>query len=808
MGRQAKHRAAGNSNFVLLRRLQTPSRIGLAVAAAVAGAALPHRAPAAEASDSSGGLQEVIVTARKVSENLQDVPISVDVLSKRELQNLAISSFDDYAQKMPSVSYISLGPGAQLFVLRGVSDGSNPNYSNTSATGFFLDDMSLSWAGVQPDLHLYDMESIQVLNGPQGTTFGAGSMSGAILNTTIKPDVNAFSAGIDFNAGQIHGGGQNWTYEGFVNFPLMPGVLGLRMSAFSDSKGGYINNQLTTRTWVNGAVSDNSAWARDNYNRAHLEGGRIALKAVLGDKWSASLTYSYQRQATLGAWDQDPNLPARTVQRFGPESRDFQAKTLDFHVDGDVGIGDLVFASTYWSLPTRQQDEYSQYMENYQGGAQEGLTCSNDPVYGTGPYTGCTAPLQFFEYHTNPERWSNELRLSSKAGGRFHWLGGLYWEKTRDKNSGSTFYIPGLRYDSPAFQYYNYYSGTAPGSSSLPPGVWYAYTTRSDYLQQTEFANISFDITDKLTIEAGAVHFHSDFKYYSPYGGFAYSPATPSLTEGSSHKWNGKYGLTYKFNKDAMVYAIFSQGFRDGGSNSGYPQSCYNNGVPQSYTPDTLNNYELGFKTTNLNGHLVWNGAVYQMDWKQLQTIIYDVNICAPSSFYVNVGDAKIKGAESNIDYKVNDNWSMQAAFSYNDAHLTSSPYPTFQQNIGERLPYVPYFSYSANIRYETSLSGALRGYAQFDVGHKGDMWNDLHVAGSNGFPRMLQPEYSIMNVRFGLNPAGGHWLAELYVTNLADKNAIIYTNTGNYDLRQTVVEPRVYGLRLNYRWGKETNVQ
>ena len=133
MGRQAKHRAAGNSNLVALRRLHYPSRIGLAVAAAVAGAALPHRAPAAEASDSSGGLQEVIVTARKVAENLQDVPISVDVLSRKELQNLAISSFDDYAQKMPSISYISLGPGAQLFVLRGVSDGSNPNYSNTSS---------------------------------------------------------------------------------------------------------------------------------------------------------------------------------------------------------------------------------------------------------------------------------------------------------------------------------------------------------------------------------------------------------------------------------------------------------------------------------------------------------------------------------------------------------------------------------------------------------------------------------------------------------------------------------------------------
>src|SRR5450759_989495 len=98
--------------------------------------------------------------------------------------------------------------------------------------------------------------------------------------------------------------------------------------------------------------------------RDSVEGGRVALKGVLNDQWSATLTYSYQRQSTLGAWDEDPNLAPRTVERFGPESHKFEAKTCDCHVDGDVGIGDLVFASTYWSLPTRQQNEYSQYIEN------------------------------------------------------------------------------------------------------------------------------------------------------------------------------------------------------------------------------------------------------------------------------------------------------------------------------------------------------------------------------------------------------------------------------------------------------------
>src|SRR5581483_1279380 len=240
-----------------------------------------------------------------------------------------------------------------------------------------------------------------------------------------------------------------------------------------------------------------------------------------------------------------------------------------------------------------------------------------------------------------------------------------------------------------------------------------------------------------------------------------------------------------------------------GGANSGYPDSCYANGVPHSYVPDTLNNFEIGWKTTSLGGRLLWNGAVYRMNWKNLQTLIYDIDVCAPRSFNANVGDARIYGVESNVEFRINDNWSLQGSGSYIDSHLVSSSYATFEGNVGERLPYVPYFNYSANVRYEHPLGSRLHGYAQFDIAHKGDMWNDLHVEGSNGFPRMLQPAYSIMNLRFGVNPEGGHWLAELYITNLADKNAIVYTNTGNFDLRETTNEPRVYGLRLNYRFGK-----
>ncbi len=811
MGTRTKVRAA---DHFCKTTLPAGSRIGLAVAAALASVAAPRTpALAATADAAGGGLQEVIVTARKREENLQDVPVSIDVFTHKDLQNLAITQFDDYAAKVPSISFISVGPGTQVFFMRGVSDGSNPNYANSSATGFFLDDSSLSWYGVQPDLHLYDIERIEVLNGPQGTTFGAGSMAGAVRYITNKPDVNRFGAGADFDGGKIQGGQQDQSYEAFLNVPLIEGRLGLRVSAFSAAHGGFVNNALTTRNWVNGTVSTNAQWARNDYNREHQEGGRVALKAVFSDSWSSTFSYDYQRLSALGAWDEDPHMP-RTVQRFGPEDHYFQAKNSDLRLDGDVGIADLVFASTYWSLPTRQLNEYSQYMENFshpdfglQPGFVESLACDTGPHYSapTEPFSGCNVPLQYYEYHTNPERWSDELRLLSKPGGRFHWLAGLYWEKTVDKNSGSTYYNPGLKPQGSLFQYYlAYYGQTA---SSLPPGIWYSYTTRSDYLQTTEFADISFDLTDKLNVEAGVVHFHSSFSYFSPYGQFAYAPTASTLSTGSSHKWNSKFGINYKLTDKVMLYADFSQGFRDGGANSGFPASCYANGVPSSYVPDTLNNYELGWKTTSLAGHLLWNGAAYYMDWKNLQTLLYDIDLCAPSSFNANVGDGRIYGVESNIDYKISDHWSFQASAAYTDAHLVSVPNDAagrlFAPNVGERLPYVPYFNYSANLRYEHALGANLRGYAQFDLAHKGDMWDDLHVAGSNGFPRILQPDYTIMNVRFGLNPEGSHWLAELYVKNLTDKNAIIYTSTGNFDLRQTTNEPRVYGLRVNYRFGK-----
>jgi len=795
------------------------ARLRLAVAAALAGAALPHAPPsfaqaAPAAENTSGALAEVVVTARKVAENLQEVPISIDVFTAKDMKNLGIESMDDYLQKTPSISYISTGPGTQLFVMRGVSDGSNPNYANTASTGFFVDDLSMNDSGAQPDLHLYDIERIEVLNGPQGTTYGAAAMSGAIRYITNKPDPTGFSAGIDTDVGKIQSASTNQSYEAFVNLPLIDGVLAFRGSAFSVSNGGFVNNQLTTRTWVNGAVSNNSPWAGHDYNHENVKGGRLALKAVFNEGWSVLFTYGFQKQHTNGAWDEDPTLPKLTVERFGPEQNLFETNMADLHIEGDVGIGDLVFASAFWNQERRQWNEYSQYEQNYNAGAgnvpptgypgtQEGFTCLNDPYYGGGAFSGCKPATQFYSYWINPKRWSNELRLSSKPGGRFHWLVGGYWQVTNDSNFGENYYMPGLQYKGAAFQYeLNSYGITQP---SLPPGVWYAYIESSHDLETSEFANINFDVTDKLNVEAGAVYFHSYSSYDTPLLSFAYAYNTPSDYSETSHKVDGKAGVNYKVTDHVLAYADWAQGFRQGGSNAGLPSDCYSNGVTQTYTPDTLNNYELGWKTTSLGGRFLWNGALYFMDWKDLQALIYDAAVCPTSSYNINVGNARIYGMESNIDYKVDEHLALQASVDYTDARVTSAATAAYDTYVNERLPFSPYWSWSWNARYQRHLSDALQGYLQFDMADKGDMFNGLNPDDKNtGLPRILQPSYIVMNLRMGVNPGSSEaWSAELYVANLANKNAIIYSNTGNFDLRLTVNEPRVFGVRLSYRWGK-----
>ena len=805
------------------------SKIAIAVAAALCGAAA-GRAPLALAADpaapgdagAAAVLQEVIVTATKRAENLQNIPETIQALSASDIQNLGITHFEDIVRAMPTVSYQSIGPTDQMFYIRGVSDGSSANASNISTTGFFLDDASTSYYGYIPDLHLYDIERIEVLDGPQGTLFGAGAMSGAIRTITNKPDVNRFSAGTDVDYGKIHHGGRDTTWEAFINLPLS-GSTAVRLSGYVAQGGGYINNVLATRNWVNGVVSSNAPWARNDYNTEKQAGGRAAISQQIGDSWKAVLTVNYQQQNTAGSWTQDPQrYGPREVAHFGPEGISDSFTDYDLNVEGDVGIGDLVYASTYWTYPYHFTTEYSEYVQynpfpEYSQNSPallQSLTCQTGPTIqgGTDPYGGCQAPNMYYTYDQWTKQWSNELRLQSKPGGRWRWLAGLYWQKT--SQTWDTYYLmPGLQPDGEAYQsalsYYSYYYT---GTAAPLPHEWYSSLNRNDSLSTAEFADVSFDLTPHWTLEGGLRYFNWDFSSSDQWAGFFYVPKTPSaLTSVSGHKLSGKASISYKPTSEVLLYGTFSQGYRQGGSNAGASSSCYQNGVPHTYDPDTLNNFEVGWKTGLLEGRMRWNGALYYMRWSGYQAPIFDDSIC-PTTFNANFGTARIYGAETNVAYRVIEGLTLQATANYNDSRLISVQ-PDFSGVLtqmivpNETLPFVPYFSYSANVRYEKSLGATLSGFLEYEISHKGDRWSDLRalanpaLGSKAGSARVLEPEYNISDVRFGVEGQDGAWTLEGYVTNLWDTNAIVLVNTGNYDRRETTNEPRVIGLHVSYNF-------
>jgi iron complex outermembrane recepter protein len=785
----------------------------MAIASILSGATMAGSLPA-QAADASDTLEEITVTARKQTENLQSVPQSIDVFTAKDIENLNINQFEDYATRSPSISYISIGPGYQQFFMRGVSDGSNPNVANTSTTGLYLDEQSLSYFGGIPDLHMYDIERIEVLNGPQGSLYGASSMSGAVKIITNKPDASAFAAGVDLDGGQIDGGEQNKIIESYVNIPLIEDIVALRVSGFYDYQGGFINNLLETRDWLNGTVSNNAAWAGNNYNHEDIYGGRAAVSYKIADSWSALLSGNFQTQSTHGAWDQDPErYGERNVARFGPESGERINRLMSLTVQGDVGIGDLIYAGGYWNRANHTVNEYSEYAQyaniqpnitgyqTYAGWVQSFACQTSTPSGMAGvpdSYAGCNVPTMYTDYRDQTERWSQEVRLSSKPGGSTHWTVGFYFEQTKDVYSDFYEY-PGINLNGQPAEniIYSYYNVATP-----LPGEWYSYSNqREDNHQVAGFGEVTQDITNQWSVIFGFRDFKSRDSQSAQWSGYFYNAKLPTPTESVSFsKQTYKAGINFKYSDNTLFYASFAQGFRDGGFNT---SAAGNPLVPATYQPDTLNSYELGWKTMWAEGTFLWNGAAYYMPWKDYQTAVFDLAI-SPVTFNANIGDARIYGMESNIEWKPIHGLTLALAANYNDSEITSDSYsnPEFVVEKGQRLPFVPYLKASASARYEWNIGSDYKGYSEFDVSHTGDEWSDLNTSNLSETSRTLQPEYNISNIRWGFTNSKESWGVEAYITNLDNTRAVIYTNRYNYDGRESTNEPRVFGLRLKYRFG------
>jgi iron complex outermembrane receptor protein len=701
----------------MLRQLPLAS----AISAILAGAPAAHAATEAE----SNVLQEIVVTAQKQAENLQDVPISIAVFDNKKLEELHVVSLDDYVKYSPSIAYSRAEgqggngqPGTSHIYMRGVVSGANENHSGSQpSVGTYLDEQPVTTIDGSLDVHLYDIQRIEVLEGPQGTLYGASSEAGTVRIITNKPDPSQFSAGYDVEGNRVNHGGTGWKAEGFVNIPL-GSIAAIRLVGWDVHDAGYIDNVAGTNanaciqngvrtfpSWAGqpagtftstagssanvapcptvapvgaGAIS-NAAYVNNNYNTVETKGGRAALKVDINDNWTVTPTVMGQTVSTSGFFGYDPAVGDLQVTHFGPERSDDTFVQSALTVEGKIGNFDLTYAGAFLKRTTHSIADYSDYAEFY------------DRVYGSGAYwTGADGkPIMAQQLVVTKgyfQKWSNEVRLSTPRDLPVHATLGVFAQRQLH-DIWEQYVMPGFGFTNP----YGILNSPTPNPNGLDqalsvPGlantIWLTDEQRVDR-DKAAFAQVTWDISSQWSVTGGIRYFTYDnnlngfFGYgsgYSPSGSgvskcfapasTAFAPCTnlDNRVTGSGNV--PRLNLTYKITPDKMVYATYSKGFRPGGVNRTAEPGI------GPYQADFLKNYEIGWKTQWFDHRLRWNGAVFWEDWKDFQFSFLGLNSV---TIIVNGGNARIKGVENELEWAATNALTLSGSFTFIDAKLTQN---------------------------------------------------------------------------------------------------------------------------------------
>lgn len=798
---------------------------------------------------------EIVITATKREENLQNVPISVQAIGTRRLDQLNISNFEQYTKQLPSVSYQTSQPGSTVVYMRGVATGGDGNHSGSlPSVGSYLDEQPITTIGGTLDVHIYDIARIESLAGPQGTLYGASSQAGTIRIITNKPELGVNSGRADFEINKVSHGDFGGKAEGMVNVALADNIA-LRAVGFYERDGGYIDNVFGERTYLydggtNALVFNNSNLVEKDFNDLTTYGGRVALKVDLDDNWTVMPTVMHQNLKTHGVFFEDEDQGDLEVQRFFPEVSKDKFTQVALTLQGKIANFDVTYAGAYMHRPTFSTSDYTDYTDAYEAyyvSLGYSLLDYQNYVDNAG---NIIDPRQHITGKNNFKKLSQELRFASPIDKPLRVIfGAFYQRQTND-------IFQNYQVDNLADQY------SVPGR---PGTVWLTKQRREDK-DYALFGEVNYDITPQFTLTAGGRLYKFDntlfgFAGFGPSGGpggFTTGVKTcltadgsqvrdntgaPILTGGVSGtpctnvgdvvngelkpRRNKKSGFIHRLNaqwkprEGLMFYATWSRGFRPGGINR-QPNS-------PAYDADFLTNYELGWKTSF--GRLRWNGAIYHQIWKTFQFSFLGENSL---TVIQNGRDAKINGIETDINY-VAGGLTLNAAAAYTDAKTKGNicnlifdeakdcsgvfPNPTkpgkfiFDYIVtpsGTRLPVTPKFKISATARYAWPM-GPGRAHVQAGIAHQSSASVDIRRnIGSLTDP--LNPNDFLGRQKASTLVdlfAGYSWskyTAEIYGANIFDeRNQLSRFISCNIDYcrRNHIVpgRPRTIGIRFGLKF-------
>jgi outer membrane receptor protein involved in Fe transport len=777
--------------------------IALAVATALAAGSAAVAQEATPAQSSAGALQEVVVTAQKREEKLHDVPMGVTAITSEDLAKQQLVSLEDLASQVPGLSLTNIEPGVTRITLRGQNVGGVGSTVTTyiDDTPFGSSNALANGFGFTGDFDTWDLQRVEVLRGPQGTLYGAGSEGGLLKYVTNPPDPTKFAAAVQVGGEDVAHGQTAGSGKGMINLPLGDRAA-FRLSGYYEGIPGFINDP---------------SLGENNVNQGYREGIRASLLVNFTDNLSLRLNAYGQNLHTQGTPTTDAigagNLPLTPPanqldpqngpfdqQRFINEPNTFEYRIYSGTLSWNIGWGTFTSITSYGTTD--------------QSGV--GDVTSSPAAPGTGPTgtfgdvatsllglvspppPGATAQAGLAETQaTNIKKWTQEFRLASAGGQPLEWQVGAFWtreESTLDQTL-PLFYIPTQVY--------------APLPDALGGPSLENASLDALYREWAGFAEVTYHFSPQFDVGVGGRYSENKQSSNQVTSGALLvltGQANPQTTSGDSSDNAFTYSIAPRWhvNPNTLVYGRIATGYRPGGPNDLPPNPPPS--VQTSYQPDKTTNYELGFRTDLLDKRLSIDIDAFLVDWKSIQLFEF-IQVPGQPGFGINAngGTARTEGVEWTLGLTPLTGLTFTLTGAYVDAYLTS-PAPDTGGNEGDRLPYVPKWSTSLSADYTFHAFSTFNAFAGATWSYVGSRFNDFSATvGAAGFvpnPRPELPSYNAVNLRAGLE--SDRWTFELYAKNVGDTRGIAYyTNSGtpNYGGSVGYVQPRTVGALVTARF-------
>ena len=750
-------------------------------------------ASAQQANSDTGQLQEIVITAEKRESTVQDTPISLTAVSGADIQDRGLTDLGSLLQSVPGVSMRTSGPGMSEFEMRGVASTGG----NSPTVGFYYDDTPLTAPAATNEGKivispaLYDLNRVEVLRGPQGTLYGSGSMGGTIKVVPNPPNPDAFDASAEATFADTDHGGFDHAENAMINLPFGAGLAAVRIVGSYSYDAGWIDriviapgqfpvptNGFTTRGNVLAAPVEADYHDVNDTARTTVRVSAL-IKPIDGLSIAPSFFHQKMTAGGLPYIDSDPGTDAH-YQPFDVAENYSDKFTLgSLNVKYATDLFEIASTTSYW---TRHEPLIQDTSESWTTGL--GITAYDASAGGLGAA---------YAYENNQShQTTEEIRISSpaKSNSRVKWVAGYFYE------------------DFESFWDINF--PAANGANVFGATDLFAYFSPNKILQQSVFGEVTYNITEPFAITAGLRRYHYDAPVAVYQSGPVAGGTTSTSTAEKDQGVTPKVSLSYDFNRDLLVYATASKGFRPGGGTGPVPtsgpascetslQAAYGTDQfvtgPISFKSDSVWSYELGEKLRAADNRVTVNASGYFENWSGVQ----QTNALSPCGYIytANAGDAHIYGGELEVQAVVVRGLVVSANTAYTHAALASSSLIGSTFAPGTPIQDVPRWTSSASVSYRHGMTDTLAFMSRLDTNYVGSRTDETYSVNT-------LPSYELTNVRGGVE--ADHWSAYVFLNNLTDKRAFLNNATADainlptYN-RVAVSQPRTVGVDLNYRF-------